>query len=162
MTGSVFDSMLGRSLAKGISETSGCNSPLFSLQKSFSVKNSGVFSLSRKVLSERTSFLWPFLKSSRQQTRRRGGSVSGKKVPLLVRRKKRLGEAKQFKSNDKPLDDNAYHVLAMLLAPMITRAYQDTAKRSEAKLGRYCDCVKTEVNGRMIHLSPIEVSKMTQ
>jgi hypothetical protein len=132
------------------------------LQKSLSVKNNGVFSLSRKVLSEGTSFLWPFLKPLRQQTRRRGGSVSGEKVPLLVRRKKRLGEAKQFKSNDKPLDDNAYHVLAMLLAPMITKAYQDTTKRSEAKLDRYCDCMKAEVNGRMIHLSPTEVSKMTQ
>lgn len=158
MTGSVFDSMLGRSLAKGISETSGCNSPLFSLQKSLSVKNNGVFSLSRKVLSEGTSFLWSFLKPLGQQTRRRGGSVSGKKVPLLGRRKKRLGEARQFESNDKPLDDNAYHVLAMLLAPMITKAYQDTAKRSEAKLDRYCDCMKAEINGRRIHLSPFDIT----
>lgn len=125
-------------------------------------KNNGVFCRFRKVLSEGTSFLWSFLKPLRQQTRKRGGSVSGKKVPLLMRRKKRLGEAKQFESNDKPLDDNAYHVLAMLLAPMITKAYQDTTKRSEAKLDRYCDCMKTEVNGRMIHLSPVKVPKMTQ
>lgn len=97
MTGSEFDSMLGRSLAKGISETSGCNSPLFSLQKSLSVKNNGVFSLSRKVLSEGTSFLWPFLKPLRQQTRRRGGSVSGKKVPLLVRREKEIGRSKAIR-----------------------------------------------------------------
>lgn len=73
-----------------------------------------------------------------------------------------MGETRQFESNDKPLDDNAYHVLAMLLAPMITKAYQDTAKRSEAKLDRYCDCMKAEVNGRMIHLNPIEMCEMNR
>jgi hypothetical protein len=160
MTGSGFDSMPRKSLAKGKSGISGCNNPLFSLQKSLSVKNNGVFSLSRKVLSEGTSFLWPFLKPLRQQTRRRGGSVSGKKVPLLVRRKKRLGEAKQFESNDKPLDDNAYHVLAMLFAPMITKAYQDTAKRSEAKLNPEGGFPVRLDNGIIIHVEPIEFGRI--
>jgi hypothetical protein len=68
------------------SKVAGAIARSFLCKNYFVERKNGVFSLSRKVLSEGTSFLWSFLKPLRQQTRRRGGSVSGKKVPLLVRR----------------------------------------------------------------------------
>ena len=71
-----------------------------------------------------------------------------------------MGEAKQFKSNDKPLDDNAYHVLAMLLAPMITKAYQDTRRRSEAKLAPKGGFPVRLGNGIIIHVEPIEIGRI--
>ena len=45
----------------------------------------------------------------------------------------------------------------MLFAPVVAKAFQDTVKRSETKLDRYCDCMKAEINGRKIHLSPVEM-----
>lgn len=68
-----------------------------------------------------------------------------------------MGEQTQTENVERTLDGNAYHVLAMPLASVVTKAFQDTAKRSEAKLDRYCDCMKAEINGRKIHLSPVEM-----
>ena len=68
-----------------------------------------------------------------------------------------MGEQTQTEDVERTLDSNAYHVLAMLFAPVVTKAFQYTAKRSEAKLDRYCDCMKAEINGRRIHLSPVEM-----
>lgn len=70
-----------------------------------------------------------------------------------------MGEQKQTENVEKPLDDNAYHVLAMTLAPLITESYQDTRKRSEVKLNPLGGFPVRLINGIVIHVEPIEFGR---
>ncbi|MCH4210687.1 MAG: hypothetical protein LKF75_03255 [Bacilli bacterium] len=71
-----------------------------------------------------------------------------------------MGEQTQTENAERPLDNNAYHVLAMLFAPVVAKAFQDTRKRKEAVINPEGGFPIRLKNGIAIHVEPIEFGKI--
>lgn len=66
----------------------------------------------------------------RQQTRRRGGSISVRNVPLLVRRKKEIGRAKTDGECRKAVGRQCLSRVGDDVSSAIAESYQDTGKEA--------------------------------